>query len=424
MDYKSELEIEKSIDEVDEYAPPSPRWLKRRLRAWEGARIITHDQAMGIREFEDTHADAAESAFRYQRVIVTVSAFGGILLAAGIMLLVGSNWADLGRLSKVAIAVATVVGIESAGYWLRYHTAYRRTGGTFLFVGAAAYGAATMLVAQAYHYSIDDPNLLVLWFVPVLPLAYLVRTRMIAALGIGVGYAALGYRAADWFDRPGSDDFGWQLVYLAVGGSVVAVGYLHDRFRDGELRSIGRPFLWIGSLTVLGITYAMSFEGWYQSWGGARGLDVIPIEVWIVIVFSVIVAGGAVIALLAGMDRLAASAAGVGVGAGATYVVTLILLVHPAGASTVPFVLVNLAMFGAVVGYVAVGVVTRQEALINLALVFFGLAVVSRYIEIGGGMFGTSVSMMLGGVLLIGLAWGLERLRRNLLTRYELRGTP
>ncbi len=231
--------------------PPEPNWLPPRLRAWEAADIITTEQAAAIRELEDAYTKPAESAFRYQRIIAIFLAFGGILLATGLVLLVGSNWADIPRLARVGIAVGTVVGFEAFGYWIRFHTEYRRIGGTFLFVGAAVYGAAIMLVAQTYQYPVDDPNLTLLWFAPVLPLAYLVRSPMIAALGIAVGYGALGYRAAEWFDRapPSAGEFGWQVLYLSVGAAVAAVGYLHYRFSD-SFKPMGRPCQWIGSLTA------------------------------------------------------------------------------------------------------------------------------------------------------------------------------
>ncbi len=79
-------------------------------------------------------------------------------------------------------------------------------------------------------------------------------------------------------------------------------------------------------------------------------------------------------------------------------------------------------LFGALIGFVAVGVTTKQPALVNVTLAFFGLTVIARYIEVSAGMFATGVSMMLGGALIIGLAWGLERFRRSLITRFELRG--
>lgn len=403
--------------------PPEPDWLPPRLRAWEAAHIITPEQAAAISELEHTYTGTAESAFRYQRIITIFLAFGGILLAAGLILLVGSNWADIPRLAKVALAVATVVGLEALGYGLRFHTEHRRLGATFLFVGAAAYGAAIMLVAQAYQYPVDDPNLMLLWFAPVLPLAYLVRSPMIAALGIAVGYGALGYRAAEWFERaPSSDaELGSQVLYLAVGATVAAVGYLHHRLGD-SFKPMGRPYQWIGSSTVLVLLYLMSFGNWYDQ-GNAGFLDALPRQVWFVLVVSVVVTVGSAIALLrSGASEARAAAAGIGVSAGVACAMILMLLIQTTAAPTAPYLVTNLLLVGALIGNVAVGVTTRQSALVNMSLAFFGLTVITRYIEVSAGMFATGVSMMLGGALIIGLAWGLERLRRNLITRFELGG--
>lgn len=403
--------------------PPEPDWLPVHLRAWEAAHIITSEQAAAIRELEDAYTKPAESAFRYQRIVAIFLAFGGILLAAGLILLVGSNWADIPRLAKVGLAVGTVVGLEALGYGIRFHTEYRRIGGTFLFVGTAAHGAAVMLVAQAYQYPVDDPNLLLLWFAPVLPLAYIVRSPMIAALGIAVGYGALGYRAADWFESAPSsaEEYGWQVLYLAVGATVAALGYLHYRFGDG-FKPMGRPYQWIGSLTVLGFLYLMSFGHWYDR-GSAGWLDALPSEVWFLLVASVLVTvGSAIVLLRIRASDAKAAAAGIAVSAGIAYAMILMLLIQTTGAPTAPYLVTNLLLVGALIGFVAVGVATRQPSLVNLSLAFFGLTVVTRYIEVSAGMFATGVSMMLGGALMIGLAWGLERLRRNLITRFELGG--
>ena len=403
--------------------PPAPEWLPLRLRAWEAAHIITPEQGAAIRELEHTYAEPAESAFRYQRIIAIISAFGGILLAAGLILLVGSNWADIPRLAKVGLAIGAVVGLEALGYGLRYHTEYRRIGATFLFVGAAAYGAAIMLVAQAYQYPLDDPNLLLLWFAPVLPLAYLVRSPMIAALGIAVGYGALGYRAGDWFDAVPSStgEFGWQVLYLAVGATVAALGYLHYRFGN-SVKPMGRPYRWIGSLTVLVFLYLMSFEHWYDR-ASAGWLDVLPSGVWFVLMVSVVVTvGSAIVLLRSGAPKARAAAAGIAVSAGAAFAMIVMLLAQPAGSPTATYLSTNLLLIGTQIGLIAVGVTSRQPSLVNVSMAFFGLTVVTRYVEVSAGMFATGVSLMMGGALIIGLAWSLERLRRNLITRFELRG--
>ena len=404
--------------------PPEPGWLPAHLRAWEAAEIISASKRLRSASSRIAYAEPAENAFRYQRIIAIVSAFGGILLAAGLVLLVGSNWAEIPRLAEGGdrhTSRSSASRLSATGSATTRD--YRRIGGTFLFVGAAAYGAAIMLVAQAYHYPVDDPNLLLLWFAPVLPLAYVVRSPMIAALGILVGYGALGYRAADWFERAPSSagEFGWQVLYIAVGAAVAAVGYLHYRFGD-SFQSMGRPYQWIGSLTALVFLYAMSFEAWYD--GGSSGwLDGLPSEVWFVLAASLVVTVGSAIVLLQRATReTRAAAAGIGVAAGVAYAMILILLAQSTGAATAPHLVTNLLLIGAQIGFVAVGIVTKQPSLVNVSLVFFGLTVVTRYIEASAGMLATGVSMMLGGALIIGLAWGLERFRRNLITRFELRG--
>jgi uncharacterized membrane protein len=399
--------------------PPDQGWLRDRLREWESAHLISHEQSGSILEFEVERAGRVEQALRYHRMIGIVSAFGGTLLGAGLLLLVASNWADISRLAKVAIAVGAFVAIEGAGYWLRYRTAYHRTGATFLLLGAVAYGGAIFLVGQTYNYPLDDPNLLLLWFLPVLPLAYLVRSQTIMGLAIVVGYGALGYRLAEWLVGAGGTwDYWWQSVFIVVGVAVTALGYQHERFET--LRPMGRPYQGIGALTVLALLYLMSFQWWHGPGGLRPGwLDTIPLGVGLVFVvaFVTTVISGA---LLRGKRNLP-SLAGIAVPAVTGYLMIALLAYEPFRSSLVPFVLANVLLLAAIMGFVVVGILSRREALVNLSLAVFGIAVISRYVEIGGGMFGTAVSMMLGGVLLIGLGWGLERLRRTLLSRFELR---
>ena len=413
--------------ETLETPQPDPGWLRNRVREWESAEIITHEQAGSILEFEEERAGAVEQAVGVHRIIGIVSGFGGLLLGAGLLLLVASNWADIPRLARVAIAIAAVVTIQGAGYGLKYRTAYHRTGATFLLLGAIAYGGAIFLVAQTYNYSLDDPSLLLLWFLPTLPMAYLVRSPGIAALGILVGYGALGYRLAEWLDGRRSWDYWWQGVFILAGVAVTALGYLHHGRQT--LRPMGRPFQWIGSMTVLVILYAMSFEGWYGSVGVLRhvglrrwALESVPFGMWVVIVgaFVTTLVSAALVRQRGTLHR--PQLAGIAVPAIAGYMLVVLLAAEHPRSSLIPFAIANVLLFGALVGFVVVGILTRQEALVNLSLVVFGIAVITRYIEIGGGMFGTAVSMMVGGVLFIGLAWGLERVRRTLLSRFELAG--
>ena len=64
-----------------------------------------------------------------------------------------------------------------------------------------------------------------------------------------------------------------------------------------------------------------------------------------------------------------------------------------------------------------VGILSRSPFLLNLAITFIGLHLVSAYVQLFGSMFDTGLVFLAGGVLLIGLAVFLERKRRALMKR-------
>ncbi len=391
---------------------PDSTWLSGRVDEWTDRNIISSDQAEAILEFEHGRRGAVDKAANYSRLIAVVSAFGGILLGVGLILFVASNWADIPRLAKVGVAILTVLALEGVGFWLRYYTDYVKTGGTFLLVGALAYGGAIALVAQTYNYPVDDPSILFLWFLPILPLAYVVRSQIMAALAIIVGYWAIGTRVSSSVAR--LDDFSWIALYVTIGATIVAVGYAHARWDD--LAFMGRPYQWIGSTTVLVILYVMGFNGWWDD-NGSNLPNATPGWLWVIMGIGAIVITGVVFDMLRRRTNAQPMAAGVLVPAGAAAALLLLMAIEgPAGLMAV---LINLVMLGALGGLVWVGIATRQEALVNVSTFVFGITVITRYLEIGFGMLNTSLALMVGGLLLIGLSWVLERLRRGFIAQME-----
>ncbi len=78
----------------------------------------------------------------------------------------------------------------------------------------------------------------------------------------------------------------------------------------------------------------MSFEQWYGQ-GNAGFLDALPIEVWFVLVASVVVTvGSAIVLLRSGASEARAAVAGIGVSAGVAYAMILMLLIQSTGAPT------------------------------------------------------------------------------------------
>jgi hypothetical protein len=53
--------------------------------------------------------------------------------------------------------------------------------------------------------------------------------------------------------------------------------------------------------------------------------------------------------------------------------------------------------------------------MVNLAIVFIGIHIVTAYVELFGSMQTTGMMFVVSGILLIGLAFYLERKRRKLM---------
>jgi hypothetical protein len=61
--------------------------------------------------------------------------------------------------------------------------------------------------------------------------------------------------------------------------------------------------------------------------------------------------------------------------------------------------------------------VSRQKNFVNLGVMAFGLGIITRFIDLIGGLAETGTAFVLGGIVLLGTAWGMERWRQKLVTR-------
>ena len=75
----------------------------------------------------------------------------------------------------------------------------------------------------------------------------------------------------------------------------------------------------------------------------------------------------------------------------------------------------NLVLFAGIFGLIFLGHFRGESSFVNIALLFFGLAVISRYFDFAWELLPRSVFFILGGLLLLGGGMLLERLRRRTL---------
>ena len=176
-------------------------------------------------------ADAAERTTLVSRAVSIIGVMGALLVGLGIAIYVAANWDVIPVWARVSMLVALTAVINAAGWLLLARFDYPRVGVAMLVVGALAYGAAIHLIAQIYHVPVNHPNLTTAWFLGVLPLGYIARSRMMVGLSLALLVLSMGFRTQWWLEFYGADT----LLYLApltlaLSAAVVALGLLQIRF--------------------------------------------------------------------------------------------------------------------------------------------------------------------------------------------------
>jgi uncharacterized membrane protein len=134
---------------------------------------------------------------------LTISAvLGGLLIGAGIILLLAHNWDELTRPMRAVLSMLPlVISVLLAGFTILRRpdsTAWREGSGIFYFLSI---GASIALVSQTYHLYNDLQGFLLVWMLLALPLVYL----------LGAGTAFIGFLAClVWYNFSLNQMFSWR----------------------------------------------------------------------------------------------------------------------------------------------------------------------------------------------------------------------
>ena len=176
----SEQIVERSDSDTEVEISPRPtarqNWLKSRVDRWRQSGLITDEQSQAILDFESVGTPRFRLGIRFNRLIVVLSTLGAVLIASGIISFVAANWQGMPATAKLFLLIVGQTAAYWIGYQLQFVREYPRVGEAIMFTGAVWFGANVFLVAQSYHLGTDNPDLMILWFLGVLPLAYLARS--------------------------------------------------------------------------------------------------------------------------------------------------------------------------------------------------------------------------------------------------------
>ena len=396
--------------------------LPREVSRWQNDGIITAEQSQSILG-SYAPSELAPRSYRAQgRLVTGLAVIGSVLVGLGIILFLAANWDAIDRWPKLAGILVAIAAAHGLGYYLRYHRGYLRVGSAMVLLACIIYGAGVHLVGQVYNVDVNDPRLMLFWFLGVLPLVYIVRSQPIQILGLVLFLLAIGFRLPDWIGgvSRGEGILGVAL-FLILGLLILAVGRLKEEVNF--LRPYSEVFQLVGLVTALGAVFVFTFKDVFDSFdkglyiqgetelgyramiaaAGALTLLLVLVTAWLhrrneqELTLNGI--EGIAIAVL-----LAAAYVVVGVESGGEIVYALVFNT-----------LLGLALLGVLVS----GYLRGREAWVNIALAFVGIDLIARYFEYGlGGAFGflgAGVILILGGYL-------VEKGRQKMLQRIRTAG--
>lgn len=399
--------------------------LREEVEAWQQDGTVTDKQAQAILSRYPDYEAGFEASRRRQGLVTGLSILGSILIGLGVITFFAANWDEISRGVRLASLIIGVVLSYGAGYVIRQRSGPTAYAVAFVLLGCILYGAGVHLIGQIYHISVNDPNLMLFWFLGVAPLAYVTRSRAVMFLAIVLFLAAVAFRQQDWLDRVEGSEAGiaGAALYVALGAFLYAIGKAKGQSAGWE--SIGGLFQGLGLVTAFAALYLLTFHDLFNradSIGDAR------LGYWAL-------AYGASIVAVAALAWLAWRRTRAGDGSPVEHaevglIAALLAVAHVAGLVPVdwdPFypIVFNALFALSALGLMASGYLRDHEGRINLSIGLIAVYVVTRYFEFSIDLLDSSLVFFGAGVVLLAGGYLLDRGRRRMLAAMRDReGAP
>lgn len=423
--------------------------LPRESSRWVQSGLITAEQRDRI-----VGLYPAQPGESRDRTVLILSLLGSVLVGAGVILFFAANWQRIGSPVKVGAIMAAIVATYAAGYHLQFGRGnFPRLGQALILLGGLFYGAGIWLISLIFHLKGHFPTAFFFWGAGVLPVAWATSSQWMLYLStilLGVwtvteqttfrtynylfpvvlvaGVLPLARHLKNvlteagmlaglyvWFvvnftqygleGYKGGEPMGVARVTLLFGTALFALGLA----RLGDPRA----YLGVGSVLALAGTYAFTFH-FSGPWTAGHATPAEIPGLFAGPVFAVSAVGLLLAVTLLGAWRYWRE------GEAGRFLILpglSILAVSPLIVSLLPevprMITFNIVLFAGTLGLVILGIQRRSELLVNLGLAIFVVQVLTRYVDLFFKALDRSLFFIVGGILLLGGGWLLERNRRR-----------
>lgn len=236
-------------------------FLKQELRFLEETEVLPGGKAKEI-----------EKLYEVQRLSFTKTLLyvGSILIGAGVLSFIASNWDEIGKTVKFLFIIGLFIACNLAGFKMEKN--YPKTSKGLYYLGVIVFGAGIFLVEQMFHLGQSFQAAFLWWSLGILPLAWVLRDKWIL---LAASLFALVYLADEQYLQGVSIPF-WILLWIA------AIYFLNEKIRYSK--AIG--FV-TGLLALVFIGSVISFFiNQYENYDDPYVYGLIYLVIGIALVFS------------------------------------------------------------------------------------------------------------------------------------------
>jgi uncharacterized membrane protein len=375
------------------------------LTRWQTAGLLDGDTARHIRAWESEQKKPA--GLRWQVIVVLI--LGAILLACGVALFVSAHWDKIGPGARFAVVLGMVSVFHLGGSWARKR--FRVLSTALHAVGTLSTGAAIALVGQIFNIEEHWPAAVLLWAIAALAGWILLHDEAQQTLTLLLFPAWL----LSEFTYYAEGHIG-ENVY--AGRFLIAWAVLYLTFFLGSKRRIAQGILFVVAAVASVVGVVVLLDGW-RSWGDHTYLP-LGIRTWgwvfiavLPLLFAVFHFSKSVIPVAAAICFSIALP-----WCQRTWTVTGQSWIGD-GQVSYSFNTPNITAHALVAAFAVFiiwwGVRQTSQALVNLGIVGFAIAVGWFYFSNLYDKMGRSLGLIGLGVLFLAGGWALEKWRRNLL---------
>jgi hypothetical protein len=277
------------------------------------------------------------------------------------------------------------------------------------------FGASLFLVGQMYNVQAHDPFALLLWAGGAVATALVVRSRVIAAAAVLIFTSWVGFEFGLALDDAGGDSFAaFPVVAVFYGGALYAFATaaqerlgVHWFARSGFLeagRGVGLP---VAAAGLFVFTFSAATE---ELSGAGDQLDGFLLAGF-VLLGGLAFAGAAVLATgRRPSDRYEG-------GTLLAVLATMVVALFVGGDGGLYALLFNVLFAVVALGVIYAGYLSDEAWLVNLGVVLVAVDLIARYFDVFWSALPRSVGLIGAGLLVLGIAYVLERQRKRLLAR-------